>query len=196
MKTLNNNNDLNKITQAYGKISADVDGNIQKQIHQMALVIDCLISKNRIQTDLIKDPTFSTGGENFAHKIETEFARGYFGEKNFALWENKDLERGSALSKLRTKLTRQTSKYMGNIRRALAFRLGEETIKKSNDFKIEKAKPKTKGDVEQVTTPKTDVEKIHAQINNAIVIAQNSKDENFNKVELLILLQKITIILK
>jgi hypothetical protein len=83
----------------------------------------------------------------------------------------------------------------------LAYRLGEGKLS-AKDAKegIEPTKRTDKVSIVKKdrvdTTPKSDKEKIHCQINNAITIAQNTRDDSFSKVEVLVLLQQIVNLIK
>ena len=105
---------------------------------------------------------------------------------------------------VRNFLTSRINTAVDDLRAMVAYRLGEQKLsakdakegiepKKRSDKKaVKKAVKEEKSD----PTPKSDREKIHAQINNAITIAQNTRDDSFNKVEVLVLLQKLTKLLK
>ncbi len=97
-------------------------------------------------------------------------------------------------------LTSRINTAVDDLKAMLAYRLGEEKLS-AKDGKAGIA-PTKRADKKAVkkdrvdTAPKSDKEKIHAQINNAIVILQNSKDQSFNKVEILVQLQKVVKLLK
>lgn len=97
-------------------------------------------------------------------------------------------------------LTSRINTAVDDLKAMVAYRLGEEKLS-SKDGKAGIA-PTKRADKKAVkkervdTAPKSDKEKIHAQINNAITITQNSKAQDFNKVEILVQLQKIVKLLK
>ena len=98
-------------------------------------------------------------------------------------------------------LTSRINTAVDDLKAMLAYRLGEEKLSaKDGKAGIEPTKRADKVAIVKKdrvdTTPKSDKEKVHAQINNAIVILQNSKDQSFNKVAVLVLLQKIVNLLK
>lgn len=97
-------------------------------------------------------------------------------------------------------LTSRINTAVDDLKAMVAYRLGEEKLSgKDGKAGITPTKRADKKAVKKDrvdTTPKSDIEKIHAQINNAIVITQNSKDQSFNKVEILVQLQKIVKLLK
>lgn len=98
-------------------------------------------------------------------------------------------------------LTSRINTAVDDLKAMVAYRLGEDKLSakdgKAGIAPTKRADKKSTNNKERVdTAPKSDKEKIHAQINNAIVILQNSKDQSFNKVEILVLLQKIVKLLK
>ena len=98
-------------------------------------------------------------------------------------------------------LTSRINTAVDDLKAMLAYRLGEEKLS-AKDAKDGHEPTKRADKIAIVkkdrvdTAPKSDKEKIHAQINNAITITQNSKDQGFNRVEILVQLQKIVNLLK
>ena len=98
-------------------------------------------------------------------------------------------------------LTSRINTAVDDLKAMLAYRLGEGKLS-AKDAK-EGIDPTKRADKVAIvkkdrvdTTPKTDKEKIHCQINNAITIAQNTRDDSFSKVEVLVLLQQIVNLIK
>jgi len=104
-------------------------------------------------------------------------------------------------SDVRNFLTSRINTAVDDLKAMVAYRLDENKLSAADakeGITPTKRADKTAGvKKDRVdTTLKSDKEKIHCQINNAITIAQNTKDQSFNKVEVLVLLQKLTKLLK
>jgi hypothetical protein len=196
--TIKNKINMNEILNAVSAVGKNLS--ISEKAEQttetaLTLLADTLKSNNIPQTWLFAKCDDKSRPETFYRDIENTLALNYFGEKskNYKLYIANDLPRGSEISAMRTAITRKVSKTMGNVRRSLASRYNEDQVIKTDGTKAKKSTAKK----ERIdTTPKTDKEKVHAQINNAIVILQNSKDQSFNKVAVLVLLQQIVNLIK
>lgn len=114
--------------------------------------------------------------------------------------ENSDQRTFIRKADVKNFLTSRINTAVDDLKAMLAYRLGEEKLSakdgKAGIAPTKRADKKSNNKDRVDAAPKSDKEKIHAQINNAIVILQNSKDQSFNKVEILVQLQKVVNLLK
>ena len=196
--TTKNKINMNEILNAVGTVGKNlsiVEKAERKTETALTILADTLKSNSIPQTWLFAKCDDKSRPETFYKDIETTLALNYFGEKskNYKLYIANDLPRGSEISAMRTAITRKVSKTMGNVRRSLASRYNEDQVIKTDGTKAKNSTAKK----ERIdTTPKTDKEKAKCQLNNARTIIQNTRDDSFNKVEALTLLDQLYKLLK
>jgi len=94
-------------------------------------------------------------------------------------------------------LQQQISPIMRNIRRSIAVELNQEELSKADGYTINpKAEPVSKLDkAVKDTAPKNDTERCEGSLNDLQTKVQNSKDLK-NKIEMLVLIQKMRILFR